>query len=172
LFVARADDGKAPIHKRSVSITSLVSEACQDFANIAGERNIQLIQNYSDQEFIVNADASKIKQVVTILLDNAVRYSYDNSTIEIRIRTENENIIIEIVDSGIGLKYNEVSQIFSRFYRGAEGSGKAAGTGLGLPVAKAIMKAHGGSIDLQAEEVQGTSASIKLPFEMQLRGVT
>jgi len=151
LFVARADDGKAPIHKRSVSITRLVSEACKDFAPIAGERGIQIIESYSNQEFIVNADASKIKQVVTILLDNAVRYSYDDSTIEIRIRTENENIIIEVVDSGIGLKYNEVSQIFSRFYRGSEGSGKAVGTGLGLPVAKAIMEAHGGSINLQAE---------------------
>lgn len=172
LFVARANDGKAPIHKRPVSIVRLVSESCQDFALIARERGIEILQNYDDEEFVVHADDSKLKQAITILLDNAIRYSYDDSTVQIRVGEKQENVVIEVIDSGIGLKYNEASQVFSRFYRGAEGSGKASGTGLGLPVAKAIVKAHGGSISLQGEGTEGTTATITLPLVAQLQGVT
>ena len=172
LFVARANDGKAPIHKRPVPVVRLVSEICKDFALIARERGIEILQNYDDEEFVVHADDSKLKQAVTILLDNAIRYSYDDSTVQIRIGEKQDNVVIEVIDSGIGLKYNEASQVFSRFYRGAEGSGKASGTGLGLPVAKAIVKAHGGSIRLEGEGTEGTTATITLPLVAQLQGVT
>ena len=120
---------------------------------------------------VANADASKIKQVVTILLDNAVRYSFENSIIEVNVRDTQTHLVLEIIDSGIGLKYNEASQVFSRFYRGVEGSGKATGSGLGLPVAKAIVDAHGGSINLRPENEGGTAAVVTLPLEIELRAV-
>jgi len=172
LFVARANDGKAPIHKRPVSIVGLVSDCRKDFAMIANERGIKILQNHSDEEFVVHADDSKLKQAITILLDNAIRYSYDNSIVEIKIDRNSDNVVVEVIDSGIGLKYNEASQVFSRFYRGAEGSGKASGTGLGLPVAKAIIEAHGGIISLEGEETNGTAAIITLPLAAQLQGVS
>jgi two-component system sensor histidine kinase VicK len=91
--------------------------------------------------------------------------------VEVNVQDLNQLFSLEIKDSGIGLKYNESSQVFSRFYRGNEGSGKASGTGLGLPVAKAIIDAHGGSINLHGESGEGTTATVTLPLEVKLRAV-
>ena len=170
LFVARAEDGKAPIHKCTMSIVPLIVDICEDFAVIAAQNNINIVNRYPKNEIVANVDASKIRQVFTILLDNAVRYSYQNSTIEVDIRASKTALIVEIKDTGIGLKYNETSQVFSRFYRGSEGSGKASGTGLGLPVAKAIVEAHAGTITLQGksqgEAGEGSTATVTLPLAL------
>ena len=171
LFVARAEDGKAPIHKRPVAIVPLVVDICDDFDVIAAEKKIQIVKTYPPYELISSVDASKLKQVITILLDNAVRYSYSESTIEVSIKKLQTQVVIEIKDTGIGLKYNEASQVFSRFYRGYEGSGKATGTGLGLPVAKAIIEAHGGTIDLHGDQGEGTTAVVSLALDAPLRAV-
>ncbi len=171
LFVARAEDGKAPLHKRPASIVPLVVEICDAFAIVAAEKNIDIVRSLPSHDLVANVDASKIKQVITILLDNAVRYSYSESAIEVHVKEHKSQAVIEIKDTGIGLPYNEASQVFSRFYRGSEGSGKAAGTGLGLPVAKAIVNAHGGSIDLHDDNGEGTTAVVFLELDMQLRVV-
>ncbi len=171
LFVARAEDGKAPIHKRPVSLVPLVTDICEDFAVIAQEKNIQITQDTPHHDLIANVDAGRIKQVVTILLDNALRYSYSESVIEVTVRELDKLFTLEIKDTGIGLKYNEASQVFSRFYRGSAGSGKATGAGLGLPVAKSIIDAHGGTISLDGQNGEGTTATVTLPLEVQLRVV-
>lgn len=172
LFVARAEDGKAPVHMRPVEMVSLISGVCEDFEAIAQEQNINITQKLPQQALMANADAGKMKQVITILLDNALRYSFSESDIVVSVEHTPRQLTLKIIDSGIGLKYNEASQVFSRFYRGSEGSGKATGAGLGLPVAKAIIDAHGGNIDLQGEENDGTTATVKLPIDVQLRLAT
>lgn len=171
LFVARAEDGKAPVNKRVVSMVPLVSDICDDFEIIAAQKHIHIAQNHLTPDLSVNADAGRLKQVMTILLDNALRYSYPNSTIEVTTRAQDKNVVIEVADTGIGLKSNEADQIFSRFYRGGGGSNKASGTGLGLPVAKAIIDAHNGQIQLHGVEGVGTTATFSLPMEASLRAV-
>lgn len=171
LFVARTEDGKAPVNKRTVSIVPLVSDICDDFDIIAAEKDIHIAQNHLVVDLAVNADAGRIKQVMTILLDNALRYSYANSTIEVTTRAQDQHVLIEVADSGIGLKSHEADQVFSRFYRGGGGANKASGTGLGLPVAKAIIDAHNGHISLQGVEGSGTTATVSLPVEPLLRAV-
>lgn len=169
LFVARAEEGKAPIHKRPIAVVPLIVDICEDFSVIAERKSIEIKTSFPKYDLVANADASNIKQVITILLDNAVRYSFENSVIEVNVTDTQTHLILEIIDSGIGLKYNESSQVFSRFYRGSEGSGKATGSGLGLPVAKAIVDAHGGSISLKPENEGGTAAVVTLPLEIELR---
>ena len=169
LFVARAEDGKAPMHRRPVPLAPLVADICEDFQVIAQEKQIDIRSSFPDVVLAANIDESRIKQVVTILLDNAIRYSFEKSTIDVSLVDSQDVITLIIKDSGIGLKYNEVSQVFSRFYRGSEGSGKATGVGLGLPVAKAIIDAHGGSISLQGSSDNGTTATVTLPRELPLR---
>lgn len=166
LFVARAEDGKAPVHKRPTSIIPLIRGVCDDFSVIAEAKDVEIITHCANDELLANVDTSKIKQVITILLDNAVRYSYDGSHIDVHVCGTKTHVVVEIKDSGIGLKYNESSQVFSRFYRGSEGSGKATGTGLGLPVAKAIIESHGGTIILHGETEIGTTATVTIPLDM------
>ncbi len=171
LFVARAEDGKAPIHKRPSAIVPVILDICEDFSVLAAQKNIKIESNVPTHELIANIDTNHIKQLATILIDNALRYSYSDSTIEVNIRDMQEHLVFEVKDQGIGLKYNESSQVFSRFYRGSEGVGKASGVGLGLPVAKAIVDAHAGSIALTGDPEGGTRATVTLPLETRLRAV-
>ena len=171
LFVARAEDGKAPMHRRLTDIVPLIADVCEDFSVIAQQKNINVVHSHPDHQLMASVDVSHIKQVITILLDNAVRYSYNNSEIHVSVSTNSNNLIISVSDSGIGLSYNESSQVFSRFYRGSVGSGKASGTGLGLPVAKAIVDAHGGSLDLEGKSGDGTTATIMLPMDSDMRAI-
>ena len=165
LFVARTEDGKAPMHKRIVALLPLVQEICSDFRVLAAERDIAIVGNYTDTDLVANIDAGRIKQVVSILLDNAIRYSHKNSKINVNIRESEKQAILTVADTGIGLTYHESSQVFSRFYRGNDGAIDTSGTGLGLPVAKAIIDAHGGSINLKGEKDQGTTATVILPIQ-------
>ena len=171
LFVARAEDGKAPIHKRPTAIVPVIVDICEDFKVLAEQKDITIESNVPSYDLIANIDVNHIKQVATILIDNALRYSYSDSLIQVNIRDMREHLVFEVLDKGIGLKYNESSQVFSRFYRGNEGSGKASGVGLGLPVAKAIVDAHGGSITLDGDPEGGTKATVTLPLETRLRAV-
>jgi two-component system OmpR family sensor kinase len=171
LFVARAEDGKAPIHKSPAAIIPLISSVCDDFSAIAEAKEVEIVKHFYEDDLIANIDSSKIKQVITILLDNAVRYSYLRSSIEVFVCGMKTVLVIEIRDSGVGLKFDESSQVFSRFYRGSEGSGKSMGAGLGLPVAKAIVDSHGGSIHLCGEINGGTTATVTLPLDVTLGGV-
>jgi len=171
LFVARTEDGKAPVHKLTVAVVPLVKEVCDDFRPLAAERNITIIESWSDTDLVANLDAGRIKQVVTILLDNAIQYSYRDSKITVSVREADQQVVLQVTDDGIGLSYHESTHVFSRFYRGNEGIGAPLGTGLGLPVAKAIIDAHGGSINLQGEKGRGTVATVMLPIEKQFRAV-
>ncbi len=169
LFVARTEDGKAPLHKRIVTVQPLVQEVCNDFRHLAAESEVEITENFSSVDLLVNLDPGKFKQVVSILLDNAVRYSYKNSRIEVKLHQNNHQAVLEVIDTGIGLSSSDSSQIFSRYYRGNDGAGAPTGTGLGLPVAKAIVDAHGGNIYLVGKQGIGTTATVALPIENQLR---
>ncbi|MFT6308256.1 MAG: signal transduction histidine kinase [Halioglobus sp.] len=171
LFVARAEDGKAPIHKSPAAIVPLIGSVCDDFSAIAAAKEVEIVRHFYEDDLVANIDTSKIKQVITILLDNAVRYSYLRSSIEVFVCGMKTVLVIEIKNSGIGLKYDESSQVFSRFYRGSDGSGKTTGAGLGLPVAKAIVDSHGGSIHLCGEINGGTTATVTLPLDVTFGGV-
>ncbi|MEM6985523.1 MAG: HAMP domain-containing sensor histidine kinase [Pseudomonadota bacterium] len=169
LFIARTEDGKAPIHLRSVAIVPLVEQVCADMRPLADERLISISEHYIDRDLVAELDAGRITQVVTILLDNAIKYSYRDSNIDVSLERRDNQIAIEVVDDGIGLNYQKSNQVFSRFYRGHDGINTPAGTGLGLPVAKAIVDAHGGSIYLSADTGRGTTATVLLPAATQLR---
>jgi signal transduction histidine kinase len=106
-----------------------------------------------------------------VLLDNALRYSHKDSTITVKVQSTDQHIVLEVSDTGVGLRYQEANLVFSRFYRGNEGVGAPTGTGLGLPVAKAIVDAHGGSISLDGEQGRGTTATVLLPLQRQLRAI-
>ncbi|MEM7377902.1 MAG: HAMP domain-containing sensor histidine kinase, partial [Pseudomonadota bacterium] len=169
LFIARTEDGKSPLHLRSAAVVPLVAQVCEDLRPLARERLITIVEQYADTEAVAELDAGRFKQVVTILIDNAIKYSYRDAQIEVLVSVRDNQVALQVVDDGIGLSYHQSNQVFSRFYRGVDGSDTPAGTGLGLPVAKAIVDAHGGSIYLRGESGRGTTATVLLPFEPQLR---
>ena len=117
---------------------------------------------YQETPIIVNADELKLKQVIIILLDNAMKYSTEK--IDIYLENQEPYTVLQVKDHGIGIPENELEHIFERFYRVDKArSRETGGTGLGLAIAKNIIKQHRGEIKVTSKDGVGTSVELFLP---------
>jgi signal transduction histidine kinase len=171
LFMARADAGEPRLKLRSVAITSLVDSVGKDFAAKAAQRNISIVQSREGPRAVVHGDEGRLRQIFTILMDNALRYSNHEGRVDVHVSQVDSEVQISFRDNGIGLTEEEAELAFERFYRGHKAEEHARGTGLGLPVAKAIVEAHNGTISLQGQLGDGATATVILPAESRLRVV-
>jgi two-component system, OmpR family, sensor histidine kinase ArlS len=119
--------------------------------------------HYEECPIIIRADELKIKQVIIILLDNAMKYS--NNKIDVFLEKNEQHAIIRVKDYGIGIPQEEINNIFERFYRVDKArSRETGGTGLGLHIAKSIMKLHKGEIKITSKEEEGTEIVLFFPI--------
>ncbi len=167
LFIARADAGEPRLKLSSVAIAGMIDAVCQEFSVKAEKRGIKIEQGRLDAKAVVQGDAGRLRQVFAILMENALRYSNPGGRVEIQVLQENENVEIIFRDEGIGLTEEQSELAFERFYRAPKAEEQAAGTGLGLPVAKAIVEAHHGIISLSGKLDQGATATVVLPVGRQ-----
>ncbi|MCH6268457.1 sensor histidine kinase [Neobacillus citreus] len=122
----------------------------------------EITLEYDMSPLIVHADELKLKQVIIILLDNAMKYSQEK--IEVFLEQKGQFAIIRVKDYGIGIPRDEIHNIFERFYRVDKArSRETGGTGLGLHIAKSIMKLHKGEIEIESNEGSGTTVKLLLP---------
>jgi signal transduction histidine kinase len=171
LLIARADAGEPRFKLRSAIIANTVESVCNDFGARAKQKNIKIEQIFEDAKSVVLGDTGRLRQVFTILMDNALRYSIQGGSVEVRLSRTDSDVRISFRDHGIGLTEEESELAFERFYRGHQAEEHARGTGLGLPVAKAIVEAHKGHISLQGRPGEGATATVILPAESGLRVV-
>ena len=165
LFIARADAGEPRLKVRPVSVTSLLTAACADFNSRAEQNGISIEQELEENDVIVMGDAGRLRQVFSILIDNALRYSEPHGSVKVSLNNDGKEVIVRVKDTGIGLTEDEARQAFQRFFRGGKAQSHARGTGLGLPVAKAIVEAHKGRITLEGKPGEGALATVILPAE-------
>jgi len=165
LFVARAEEGKARIDKQPVVLAEVLSSVCRDFQTVAAGKDIEINDSYTDKNAVVVVDKGRLRQVFSVLLDNAIRYSHvgDGIQVDMSLSADDEKVEITVTDQGIGLSEKEAQQAFYRFYRGDNAERYAEGTGLGLPVAKAIVDAHNGEIFLSGDSGKGARATVRIP---------
>ena len=171
LFIARADAGEPRLKIRPLSVGSLLGAVCTDFTARAEQQEISIQQELAVKTAVVMGDDGRLRQVFSILIDNALRYSNAGGKVEVRLQRQGQDIIVTVRDSGIGLSKEEAKHAFQRFFRGGQAQSHARGTGLGLPVAKAIVEAHKGSIMLQGKPGEGALATVVLPAEDKLKAV-
>ena len=120
------------------------------------------------QELFVNADMSKIQQVLYNLIDNATKFSHHNSSIKIETNIKNEKVFISVKDSGIGIPADSIKKIWDRFYKTDLSRGKdKKGTGLGLAIVKEIIQAHNEHINVISTEGVGTEFIFTLPLSQK-----
>ncbi|HEY4549338.1 MAG TPA: HAMP domain-containing sensor histidine kinase [Bacillus sp. (in: firmicutes)] len=136
---------------------------CQNIVNQLREvYKREFVLHYQETPIIVNADELKLKQVIIILLDNAMKYSTEK--IDIYLQNHKPYTILQVKDHGIGIPENELEHIFERFYRVDKArSRETGGTGLGLSIAKNIIKQHQGDIKVTSKDGVGTSVELFLP---------
>ena len=171
LFIARADAGEPRLKVRLVSVSNILAAVCTDFTVRAEQNGIVIEQNPGDSEAMVMGDSGRLRQVFSILVDNALRYSMQDGTVSVSLTRDDKEITVTVKDTGIGLTDDEVRQAFQRFFRGGKAQSHARGTGLGLPVAKAIVEAHKGRITLVGKPGEGALATVVLPAEENIEAV-
>jgi len=128
----------------------------------ANEKNIAILYEKIPERasFIVNADCAMISRVFTNLIDNAIRYTNSGGTVSIKLSSRTNDILIQVIDTGVGISENHIPYIFDAFYRISRDT---KGSGLGLSIAKTIVEAHGGRISVASAPGKGSTFSFTLP---------
>lgn len=121
----------------------------------------QLLFNELEIPIPVMADTNRLKQVFVNLIDNAIKYSTAEQTIQIEILLDTQNAFVNIIDNGAGISSEDLENVKLKFYKGKS---SVRGSGIGLAVVDQIAAAHGGSLTLQSEEGKGTTATVRLPI--------
>ena len=119
----------------------------------------------------VSVDAHKLSMVVANLVDNAVRYNVEHGTVTVRLRRSNDSRFAEVSvkDTGIGIPPEEIKKLFTKFYRGSNAMKfQTDGSGLGLWIARSVVRAHGGEMWAESELQRGTTFTFTLPVDPQL----
>lgn len=163
MILARADSENMKLQKESTNIDELIENLVKPYIDVAEMQEKKIILNLNCKNDI-SIDTNRIYQLMIILLDNAIKYTENNETIEIATYMKDNKCIIEVKDTGIGISDEGTKRIFERFYReDAARSRETGGSGLGLSIAKIIVSSHGGSIKASHNKPKGTIFTIKLP---------
>ncbi len=163
--ISSLERGELVLYKENFVIQELVKDVFESLSIKADESNIHCsIKKGCESPLVVFADKEKIRQVLTNLLENSVKYGKQGGSITASIyRTDGEHILIEISDEGIGISEKHLPRIFERFYRTDEGrSIDVSGSGLGLSICKHIIEAHGQTIHVRSTEGVGTTVGFTL----------
>ena len=163
--LARADANEIELQMTFFNLQEVITSIAEQFQPLAKMKNIALSVSMKDEIRVV-ADKERIHQLLVIVLDNAIKYTYPQGKIHLLCYKQSGMAYIEVIDSGIGITAEEQSKVFDRFFRGDKvRSREAGGAGLGLAIAHWIVEKHGGKIWVESELGRGAQFNITLPIE-------
>ncbi|CAG0936601.1 two-component system, OmpR family, sensor histidine kinase KdpD [Thermoflexales bacterium] len=164
LDLERVEAGTDRLRVR-VDVGSLAAEAVAEFEEMAQTQQQQLEFTLPHDLPSIRGDPARLKQAIGNLINNAVKYTPDGGSIWVRVRPDDQRVLIEVQDTGYGIPAAAQAKLFQRFYRvRIPGAENIAGTGLGLSLVKAIVEQHGGRVSAESEEGKGSTFRIWLPM--------
>jgi len=165
LTLAKADMGSAKISMQDVWLRPIIKELHEDSEMLAERKNIKVTLGSVDDALVLG-DPIRLRQLFLNLLDNAIKYTPEQGTVELSLLRENGLAKVRVKDTGIGISPEEQKKIFNRFYRVDKArSREMGGTGLGLSISKWITEIHGGSISIESEVNKGSIFTVTLPLK-------
>jgi two-component system, OmpR family, sensor histidine kinase ResE len=163
LDLARMETEDISLHVTDVKINDFIDRVTRKFKGMVKEKNIELQFNTTSDDFL-KIDQDRIEQVLTNLIDNAIRHTNENGKVEVNVKSVPTGIHFSIKDTGIGIPVEELPYIFERFYKTDKARTRGrSGIGLGLAIAKRIIEAHKGQITVESKIGQGTTFSFFIP---------
>jgi signal transduction histidine kinase len=159
LLLARTDSGVVQIERVPLDLGDIAADAASMLVTLGEERGVKVVLDPLPAP--VTGDPLRLRQLVTILVDNAIRHSPAGSTVEARVRPSTGGAMLQVDDQGRGIKPEDLPRIFERFWRADDAP--PGGTGLGLAIAKWIVEQHGGAIGAVNLPGGGASFSVWLP---------
>jgi len=166
LDLARLESGRVRYTRSDFDLRELF-EDCRDLMRPrADEQGLEITIGSPGERLSVNADRDRLKQVLINLMGNAIKYNRPRGTVSLAGDMANDELVVRVSDTGLGIPANAVPHLFDKFYR-VRASEKLSGTGLGLSIVKQIVLGHGGRIDVASKLRKGTTFTIYLPQEDQ-----
>jgi len=162
LEIAKVDSGIVSFSKTDVDMLKIIKDAYGLFQPVAEDKGIHLEVDLPEEPLIILGDCARLQRVVANLLDNAIKYTPASGKVLLRAKTTQTNVVISVIDSGIGIGEEDLPHIFDRFYR-VDQSRSTPGNGLGLSLAQAIVRAHVGEITAESHLGKGSTFTIIIP---------
>ncbi len=164
MSLVKSDDGRMVFEFDAIPISHVLADIVEDVRILGAEKNIRVEVNRLDP-LVVEGDRNRLRQLFLTILDNAVKYTPDHGSINISLERRNGSAVVKIQDSGIGIPQRELPRIFQRFYRVPQTQNKMIrGSGLGLSIAKWIVEAHHGTIEVTSKTQKGSTFIVTLPL--------
>ncbi|MGZ4129391.1 MAG: sensor histidine kinase [Actinomycetota bacterium] len=157
----------APMRSRPSDVTALVKSVARSASFEAGGRSLKVSVPRS---LVLDIDPEVLRPALTNIVRNALAYSPPSAGVELRAREDDGHLVVDVSDHGPGLTAAERKAIFDRFVRGATGHNRP-GAGLGLFIARRMVKTHGGSVDVESEEGVGTTFTVRVPIARHARSL-
>ena len=158
------EDAIITINKSKFDIVEMINDILKQYEDIFELQNKKLKVNYTLKDNNIYSDKEKLKQIFIIIIDNAMKYTKENDYIQVCLSEEGSNVKIEVKDSGIGIKEEEISLIFNRFYRASSHrETNKEGSGIGLSIAKLLVSNLKGELCVNSKYKKGSTFSIYIP---------
>lgn len=161
--LSMADAGQLRLAHDSIYINEALEEACEMAAPLARTKSIRIKHNL-DEEIPFSGDETFLRDLFLIFFENAVKYSPRDTTITVSLSRHDRYVVVSFADQGVGISAEHLPHVFDRFYRASSvQTSETRSGGLGLAIARAIVTAHGGKIDVQTEPGHGSTFTVTLP---------
>ena len=165
LLLARADNGELKLNVEELDLDILIGEAYREARILAKDRDLKV--SVVDFEPVrIKGDADRLKQLLSNLLSNAIKFTPDGGQITLNLRKTEHTAVIQVQDTGLGIGPEHLQRIFDRFYQADASRVKMVtgeGAGLGLSIAQWIAQAHGGKIEVESAQGEGTTFTVTIP---------
>jgi two-component system, OmpR family, sensor kinase len=172
LTLARSDADRSVLDLEQVRMDLLLADARAYMSALADSARVGLIYDAPDSPVIIEGDQKRLKQLLVNLLDNAIKYTPAGGSTRLSLTVEDSFAVIQVSDTGRGIPATVFPHIFERFYRQTDPRDtRVTGFGLGLAISKWIADAHGGSIEVESKEGEGSRFTVRLPLEGLENGV-
>jgi len=162
--LSRIETGRTELRISPVNLNLLAEEVIAQLNPLAQRQQVTITTNLATDLPIVRADNDRIRQTLTNLVHNAIKFNHLGGKVTVSTKADRESVTVSVCDTGIGISKEDLPHVFERFYK-ADKARPRGGSGLGLAIAKHTVQAHGGSIWAQSEEGKGSTFSFNLPLK-------
>ncbi len=166
--LSHIETGKAELRRVPTNLNQLIEEVTAQMNPLAESKNVTISTQLGQDLPIVKIDRDRIRQTFINLVHNAVKFNHPGGKITISTGHNNESLIVNVADTGMGISAEDLPHVFERFYK-ADKARSQTGSGLGLAIAKHTIQAHGGSISVKSEEGKGSTFTFTLPLNSGLK---
>ena len=168
LEISKLDSGQFEVVKQDINIVDIAEQIIHSLKCTAENKNVVLEKNFAGTIPLLWGHDSRIRSLISNLISNALKFTPSGGKVSVNLEYDNNELIISVSDTGIGIPAEDIPHIFDRFYRVPQKDSKIPGTGLGLAIVKEVAALHDGKVDVESELGKGTTFIVTLPLSEKI----